>query len=71
MDYMGFANLVPFPAQQVLLADETGVDLLTLIAKATYRIEGQNRLVLDDEQPAIDPAGEYYGDPQNTGEIRA
>jgi len=64
MEHMGFFNLTTFAAEQFLLADEHGADLLVLVAKATYRVEGRDRLVLDDQQVPIDPAGSYHGKPE-------
>jgi hypothetical protein len=64
MEHMGFFNLTTFAAEQFLLADEQGADLLVLVAKATYRIEGRDRLVLDAEQIPVDPAGSFHGEPE-------
>jgi len=63
MAFEGFVNTSPYAAGPFLLADEQGADLLVLIAKGTWRIEGRDRLALEEEQAPIDPVGSYHGKP--------
>jgi hypothetical protein len=59
----GLTNDSPFAAQELLLADEDGRDLLAVVVKATYAIRPDAPLELAVEQVPIDLAGTYYGDP--------
>jgi hypothetical protein len=69
--YQGFTNDSPFAAEHFLLADEAGADLLVVVAKATYRIDGADTLVLEDEQAPILLANEHSGEPDTSSLRRA
>lgn len=71
MAYQGFTNESPFAAEHFLLADEAGADRLVVVAKATYRIEGVDTLVLEDEQAPILLANEHSGEPDTSSLRRA
>ncbi len=66
MEFLGFINLTPFTAQPLVMADERGSDLLVLVVKASYRIEGTGTLLREEEQAPLRPAGVYNGDPART-----
>jgi hypothetical protein len=58
----GFQNLTPFAGEALLLLDEEGAQVLTLIVKATYAITVRG-LEIADEQAPIVKAPVYYGEP--------
>lgn len=66
MEYQGFVNLTPFAAQPLLLSDERGADVLTVVVKATYSItqtgEGTSLQIAQEQAPPC-LAPECYGDP--------
>src|SRR5262249_7655055 len=62
MEPQGFQNLTPFAAETLLLLDEQGAQVVTLVAKATYTI-AEGSLVLADEQAPIVKAPVYHGAP--------
>jgi hypothetical protein len=55
-------NGTPFAFEPLFVADEEGRPLLVPLVKATYAI-GARGLSLAEEQLAVNPAGEPYGDP--------
>ena len=59
----GLINDTPFAVQELYLSDEHGRDLLAVVIKATYAVTSEHRLVLLEEQPPIDVAGTYEGEP--------
>lgn len=61
----GFQNLTPFAAEELLLLDEEGAQVLTLIAKATYAIK-DGALELAAEQPPIVKAPVHHGPPSTS-----
>jgi hypothetical protein len=61
--YDGVHNESPFAAQELLLADEDGRDLLSVVVKATYAVSARGDLSLLETQPAIEIAGRYNGKP--------
>jgi len=63
MEYMGFVNLTPFVADQFILMDEKGAEVLTFIVKATYNIKNGAEIEIAEEQIPINMAAEYYGEP--------
>lgn len=63
MEKKGLINTTPFAAEQLLLTDENGRDILVLIVKATYQINGTAGLARAEEQMPVNPSGEYYGEP--------
>ncbi len=69
---MGFVNLTPFAAEQLLLGDERGGDVLTFVVKATYAMTPAASgigLAVAEEQVPVQVAPEYYDDPE-TGSVK-
>src|SRR5262249_19575220 len=62
----GFQNLTPFAAEALLLLDEAGAQVLTLVAKATLDITG-SELARSDEQAPIRVAPVHHGKPGSSG----
>src|SRR6185503_5660973 len=62
MAFQGFQNLTPFAAEALLLLDEEGAQVITLIAKATYAIKGSG-LALASEQAPLVKAPIHHGEP--------
>jgi hypothetical protein len=58
----GFQNLTPFAAEELLLLDEEGAQVITLVVKATYAILDRG-LELAEEQAPIVKTPIYYGAP--------
>lgn len=58
-----FTNETPFAVQELYLADEDGRPLLAVVVQATYEISTGGGVVLLEEQPPVDVAGIYHGDP--------
>ncbi len=63
MEYMGFVNLTPFAADQFMLMDKKGVDVLTFVVKGTYAIKNGVDIEIAEEQVPINTDGEDYGEP--------
>jgi hypothetical protein len=74
VSYDGVHNESPFAAQELLLADEDGRDLLAVVVKATYAVvgaaSGPGELSLLETQPAVEIAGSYHGDEPGTSSPR-
>lgn len=62
MAYQGFQNTTPFAAEPLLLTDEEGAGVLTLVAKGTFDITRAG-LAPAAEQAAIVKAAKYRGAP--------
>ncbi len=62
-------NRTPFEAMLALFPDESGVDSVSPILKATFDISGELR-VADDQLPLI-TADEYLGEPGESSIVRA
>src|SRR2546425_11171502 len=60
---MELKNKTPFVAQELYLADEEGRDVVTIVVKATYRIDVGGEVVLAEEQAPVEVAGTYHGEP--------
>jgi hypothetical protein len=58
-------NETAFAFESLFMADEEGRPLLVPVIKATFEIEPSG-LVRAEEQAAVNPAGESYGDPAET-----
>lgn len=56
-------NSTPFAADQILVADAQGRDLVVILAQATYAIHGTGTLELESKQPPVNPGGEWFGAP--------
>lgn len=63
MAYEGFFNETPIAAEPLLLADEHGRAMLTVVAKATYVIAGTTALRLAGEQLPVRHEPVYWGEP--------
>jgi hypothetical protein len=64
MQSAGFQNLTPFVAESLILLDEEGREVLTLIAKATYEIPSQGTaLALAPAQEPLVLASTHHGEP--------
>jgi hypothetical protein len=59
---MELYNQTPFSAEQMLIIDENGGDILSVVVKATYQISDEGITIADDQKPVI-LADEYYGEP--------
>jgi len=59
---MQLYNQTPFSAEQMLLLDENGSDVLVVVVKATYKLS-ENSISIDDNQRPVLLVDEYYGDP--------
>lgn len=67
MPSAGFQNLTPFTAESLILLDEEGREVLTLIAKATYEIPTQGTaLALAPEQEPLVLAPVHHGEPDRS-----
>jgi hypothetical protein len=56
-------NETPFAAQEIILADEEGRDVLVVVVKATYHLPRRGRPLLSEEQTPVDLTGTYHGEP--------
>lgn len=63
MEEQGLINETPFALQQLFLMDEKGRDILVLVIKATYQIDGTSKLEISHKQVPVNVSGEYYGEP--------
>jgi hypothetical protein len=61
----GFQNLTPFAAEELLLLDEEGAQVITLVVKATYAIKDR-ALEIAAEQAPIVKAPVHHGDPSTS-----
>lgn len=59
-------NKTPFAFETIFLTDEEGRLLFVPVVKATYSIQPGKELSLAEEQVAVNPGGEYWGDPDNS-----
>jgi hypothetical protein len=59
----GFANLTPFSADQLLLQDQHGADVLTLVVKATFLLQKGRSLVPLEPQPPLSLSPVFHGEP--------
>lgn len=66
MGHPAIHNRTPFVLEPLFLADEEGRPLLVPVVKATYQIRGTDALELAEEQVALCPEGEYWGDPETS-----
>lgn len=60
---MELVNETPFRAERVVLADPEGRDLLVVIVKATFRLNGSRPPSIADDQVPIQMADTFHGDP--------
>ncbi len=60
---MEFKNATPFIAQELYLADQDGRDVVSIVVKATYRIDQRGELALAEKQAPLDVAGTHNGKP--------
>jgi hypothetical protein len=63
MAYPAIDNGTPFAFELLFLADEEGRQLIAPVGKATYAISEKGHLVLAEKPMPVNPAGEYFGDP--------
>lgn len=63
MEEQGLINETPFAVEQLFLMDKKGRDILVLVIKATYQINGTSKLEISDKQVPVNVSGEYYGEP--------
>jgi hypothetical protein len=63
MGHPSIENKTPFSVEPVFLADEDGRPLLVTVAKATYSLLDDGRVLLADEQVPVNLSGEYWGEP--------
>ncbi len=66
MGHPGLENKTLFVCEPLFLTDEDGNPLLVVVIKATYAIIENSRLMLADEQIAVNMGGEHWGDPDTT-----
>lgn len=59
----GLDNRLPFAVQPMHLADESGRPLLAVVVKATCAIAADGSATLLPEQPPVDLAGSWWGEP--------
>ncbi len=59
----GLHNESPFAAQELYLTDEEGRDLVAVVVQATYAFGTAVPLTLVEEQPPVDVAGTFNGEP--------
>ena len=64
---MDIENPTDFVAAPCAVADTDGADLLVVLLKATYALDGTGGMKPADEQRDIVLADEYAGDPSSTG----
>lgn len=62
MEEQGIINETPFAVEQLFLMDKNGRDILVLVIKATYQINGNSKLEIADKQVPVNVSGEYYGE---------
>src|SRR5690242_14066707 len=60
---LGFTNLTSFSADQLLLQDERGADVLTLVVKAAFSIRERGALVPLEQQPSLNLGPVFNGEP--------
>lgn len=60
---MQLDNATPFAASPCAVADLDGADLLVVIVKATYALDGQGGMALADEQRPVELADVFSGEP--------
>ena len=58
-------NQTPFSAEQFLLIDEDGNNILTYVLKATWHMR-ENDISLADDQKSVILVDEYYGETENS-----
>lgn len=63
---MEVINPTPFEAAPAAVADLDGADLLVVVAKATYALDGDGGMAPADEQRPVEFADRYHGDPEVT-----
>lgn len=56
-------NQTSFVAERVVLQDKSGKDVLVVIVKCTYSIDGKGHLALAEKQVPIQMADDFYGEP--------
>lgn len=66
MPHTDVRNLTPFAYEPLVVTDEDGVPQFVPLVQASFSIEPDGRLVLLEEQPAPNIAGEWYGDPASS-----
>lgn len=64
---MKFENKTPYEGGRYVIQDRNGKDLLVIVIKATFDFTHEGRLNLADNQLPVEPADQYYGDPETTG----
>jgi len=60
---MEMVNQTSFVAERIVLQDKSGRDILVVIVKCTYSIEGKGHLVPAEVQVPIQMADDFYGEP--------
>lgn len=60
---MELENNTPFEAGRYAVCDRDGADLLLVVLKAAYTLDGPERVRVADEQQPIELADQHYGDP--------
>ncbi len=63
---MEIANPTPFQAAPAAVADLDGADLLVVVLKATYALDGEGGMVAAEHQRPVEFADRYDGDPATT-----
>jgi hypothetical protein len=63
MPHFEVRNQTPFVYESIALSDEEGVPQFVSLVQASYAIGAGGTLSQMDEQPALNLAGEWYGDP--------
>ena len=66
MAYPKIENKTPYAFAPVFAADPDGNPALVSVVKATFQIEGSEKLRLAEKQLPVNLAGEYWGDPDKS-----
>lgn len=66
MSHPEIKNKTPFSFESLFLMNEQGRQLLTPLVKATYQIINGQGIALADEQLPVNPAGQYWSDPDKS-----
>jgi|ERR1043166_4402446 hypothetical protein len=66
MGYPNVENKTGFAFEPVFAADNEAKPLLVAVVKATFQIEGSEKLKLAEKQLPVNLAGQYWGDPDSS-----
>lgn len=63
MSHTELTNSTPYACELLFLLDEMGMPVCVPVVQATFGLTGGQSLALLEQQPAIDLAGRWWGDP--------